>query len=82
MLSLIRSWLYQKEPQAVDLPGHGVVNCDRCHKYLRTGFALSLMAHLEKDHLMHEDLAIDTATHMLDLLRTARTKLREEKDKP
>lgn len=80
MLSLIRSWLTPKVLQVIDLPGHGVIDCMRCHKFLRTGFALSLMTHLEQDHKMHEDLATSTAIHMLDLLRIAKIKQREERN--
>lgn len=80
LLSLIRSWFIPKAPKVLDLPGHGVVDCGRCHKYLRTGFALSLMTHLEQEHKMHEDLAIHTATHMLDLMLAHRTKSREQRN--
>jgi hypothetical protein len=74
MISMIHRWVFGVKPIMVpiDLPGHGVVNCPRCHTYLRTGFALSLMGHLERDHQMQEDVAIDTATRMLDLLYKAR----------
>ena len=78
MLSLIRKWLSPgSKPQALDLPGYGVVDCNRCHKYLRTGFALSLMSHLEREHKMHGDLAVSTAEHMLDLLAEAKAEARE-----
>jgi hypothetical protein len=81
LLSLIRKWLNSgSKPAALDLPGYGVIDCNRCHKYLRTGFALSLMSHLEQEHKMKEDLAISTATHMLDLLLETKTKLREERE--
>jgi hypothetical protein len=80
-LSLIQKWLTLKnEKKVIDLPGYGVVDCTRCHKYLRTGFVLSLMAHLSKEHNMHEDEAIRVGTHMLDLIREAKIKLRESRD--
>jgi hypothetical protein len=78
VLSLIRKWLSPgNKPQALDLPGYGVVDCSRCHKYLRTGFALSLMSHLEREHKMHGDLAVSTAEHMLDLLLAYKAECRD-----
>lgn len=62
----------------IDFPD-GVASCVSCHKYLRAGFALSLMAHLSREHQMHEDLAINTAERMLDLLSAAKTKAREQR---
>lgn len=77
MLSLIRKWLAPAPQTAIDLQGYGVVDCSLCHKYLRTGFALSLMSHLSRSHDMHEDVAISTATHMLELMQVERSKMRQ-----
>jgi hypothetical protein len=54
------------------------VDCSQCHKFLRTGFALSLIGHLEQHHDMHEDDAIRVGTHMLDLLHEAKLKRRRD----
>jgi hypothetical protein len=77
LLSLIRKWLVQDQPKSIDLHGYGVIDCVLCHKYLRTGFALSLMTHLSQGHKMHEDLAISTATHMLELMQAEKSKIRQ-----
>ena len=63
----------------IHLPDHGIPECNRCHVFLKTGFALSLMGHLSQDHKMHEDAAIDTAIRMLDLVRLARRKINDSK---
>ncbi len=77
MLSLIRKWLAPEQKKPIDLQGYGVVDCNRCHKYLRTGFTLSLMSHLSREHKMHEDLAISTATHMLELLQAEKSRMKQ-----
>jgi hypothetical protein len=76
MISLIHRWIFgpKSTPMPIDLPGYGIVECTQCHKYLRHKFALSLMSRLEKDHQMHEDAAIDTAVHMLELLAKEKRK--------
>lgn len=77
MLSLIRKWLAPKKQEPIDLKGHGVVDCSLCHKHLRAGFALSLMSHLTRGHKMHEDQAISTATHMLELMQQEKSRMRQ-----
>lgn len=80
MLSMLHRWAFgPKVPIApIDLPGYGVIECKQCHLYLRTGFALSLIGHLERYHQMGENEAIEVGTHMLDLLYAAKLKRRQE----
>jgi hypothetical protein len=77
MISLLHRWIFGAQNQAViDLPGYGIIDCQRCHKFLRNSYALSLMTHLERDHEMHEDIAHDTAVRMLDILYAQRKRAR------
>lgn len=68
-----------ERPHKIDLPGYGVIDCTYCHRCLRTGFVLRLIAHLGMKHKMNEDLAIHTAVHMLDLLHKQKELQRTKK---
>jgi hypothetical protein len=80
MLSMVHRWMFgpKAQPAHIDLPGYGVIECKDCHQFLRTGFALSLIGHLAKQHQMKENKAIEVGTHMLDLFYSARLKRRRE----
>lgn len=80
MLSLLHRWAFgPKIPYTpIDLPGYGIIDCKDCHRFLKTGFALSLIGHLEKHHQMGEDKAIEVGTRMLDLLYAAKLRRRQE----
>lgn len=80
MLSMVHRWIFgpKVQPVQIELPEYGVIDCKDCHKYLGTGFALSLIGHLAKQHQMKENKAIEVGTHMLDLFYHARLKRRQE----
>jgi hypothetical protein len=82
MISLIHRWVFgtRQLHHPIDLPGYGIIECTRCHAYLRAGFVISLMTHLEREHKMHEDEAIETAIHMSDLLYKMRIARRAAKE--
>ena len=75
MISLIHRWVFGvKQVIKINLSEHGVAECTRCHMFLQNGFATSLMSHLETDHKMHYNTAIETAERMLDLVYQERMK--------
>jgi len=82
MLSMVHRWMFgpKAQPVQIDLPGYGIIECKDCHQFLRTGFALSLIGHLAKQHQMKENKAIEVGTHMIDLFYTAKLKLRRERE--
>lgn len=75
MISLINRWIFGPQVQTskvVDLSSYGIPECVKCHDFLRSHMILGLMAHLSKDHQMHEDKSIDAASHMMNLVLKAK----------
>lgn len=70
MILLIHRWIFGAPAlyAPIDLEQYGIPECKQCHTHLRTGFVLSLMAHLTTGHGFHEDKSIETAIRMVNLV--------------
>ena len=78
MISLICRWITRTRPLPPEIDrtfaGEEIASCKRCGELLRVRYTLRFMTHLQDDHKMNEDDAIETAIKISETIYKQRRK--------